>query len=149
VGRTEEGLSGGGAPVDQQPSAVAVGQTQSADVERFRIVLVHDVPEAQVQSEAAQSIQPRRELVDLEVAVQRGLPGAAGKLARSIQSGGEAGRRLLEALGDGREVLLVARDEGRVGLRGQVRGQVEHSRGQGFHVWRSGGESARTVGRRR
>ena len=70
--------------------------------------------------------------MDLQVAVHRRLAGAAGRPALGVEAVGEVGERLLEALRDGREVPLVAGDQGRVGLGGEVVGKSERGgqRGQ-------------------
>jgi hypothetical protein len=89
------------------------------------------VSEAQVQSEATQGAQASGQPVDLQVAVQRLLPAAAGRLALGIEAVGQVGDRLLETRCDGREVLLVAGDQRRVGLGGEVVGKVERTGDQG------------------
>jgi hypothetical protein len=71
--------------------------------------------------------------VDLQVPVQSRLARAAGRLALGIEAVGQVGDRLLEALRDDREVLLVGGDQRRVGLGGEVVGKVERAGGQGFH----------------
>jgi hypothetical protein len=63
--------------------------------------------------------------VDLQVPVHRRLPDTAGRLALGTEAVGQVGDRLLEALRDGREVPLVAGDQPRVGLGGEVVGKVE------------------------
>jgi hypothetical protein len=60
--------------------------------------------------------------VDLQVPVHRLLAGATRCPALGIEAVGQLGDRLLEAVRDGREVLLVAGDQRRVGLRGEVVG---------------------------
>ena len=62
------------------------------------------------------------------------LAGAAGRPALGVEAVGQVGDRLLEALRDGREVLLVGGDQRRVGLGGEVVGKVERAGGQGVHV---------------
>ena len=59
---------------------------------------------------------------------------AAGRLALGVEAAGQVGDRLLEALRDGREVLLVAGDQRRVGLGGEVVGKVKRAGSQGVHV---------------
>lgn len=86
--------------------------------------------EAQVQAEATQRAQARRQPVDLHVPVHRLAAYAAGRLAFGIQPVGQLGYRLLEALRDGREVLLVAGDQRRVGLGRETVGEVECAGGQ-------------------
>ena len=134
VGRAEERLGRGGAPVDQQPAAGAVGEAEPADVDGLGVVGGDDAAQAQVEAEAAQRAQPGGQPVDLQVAVQRLLADAAGRLALGVEPVGQVGDRLLEALRDGGEVLLVVGDQGRVGLGGEAVGEVERAGGQGVHV---------------
>ncbi len=123
VGRAEERLGGGGAPVDEQPAAGPVGEPEPPDVDR---ALVGDHPaQAQVEVEAAQRPQPGGQPVDLLVAVERLLAGATGCEPGRLEALGQVGDRLREAGGDRGEVLLVGGDEGRVVLGGQVPGEVE------------------------
>jgi hypothetical protein len=70
--------------------------------------------------------------VDLDVPVHCRLAFAAGRLELGIEAVGQVGDRLLEALRDGREVLLVAGDQGRVGLGGEMVAKVECAGSQGF-----------------
>ena len=79
--------------------------------------------------------------MDLHVAVHRLLADAAGGLAFGIEAGGEVSDRLLEALSDGREVLLVAGDKSGVGLGAEVVGKVKGAGGQGIHVISSHSET--------
>ncbi len=134
VGRPEERLGRGGAPVDQQPAARAVREAEASDVHGLGVVRADHVSEAQVQAEAPQGAQASGQPVDLHVAVHRLLAYAARRLARGIETVGQVGDRLLEALRDGREVLLVAGDQRRVGLGGEVVGKVERAGCQGSHV---------------
>ncbi len=134
VGRSEERFCRRGAPVEQEPTARAVGETESSDVHRLRVVCADQVPEAQVQAEATQGAQASGQPVDLQVPVHCRLAPAAGCLALGIEAVGQVGDRLLEALRDGREVLLVAGDQCRVGLVGEVVGEVKRAGGQGVHV---------------
>src|SRR5207244_12780389 len=64
VGRSEERLSHGGTPVDQQPTARGVGETEPSDVHGLGIARADDASEAQVQTEAAQGAQPSCQPVD-------------------------------------------------------------------------------------
>ena len=137
VGRPEERLSHGGAPVDQQPAARAVGEAESSHVHGLGMVRADDASEAQVQAEAAQGAQAGGQPVDLHVPVHRLLADAAGRLALGLEAAGQVGDRLLEALRDGREVLLVARDQRRVGLGGETVGKIKRAGSQGVHVIRS------------
>ena len=98
VGRSEERLGGGGAPVDQQPTAGAVGEAESPDVDRLGVVRADDATEAQVQPEPAQRAQPSGQPVDLQVPLQGLLATAAGRHALGVESVGQVGDRLLEAL---------------------------------------------------
>ena len=134
VGRSEERLGRGRAPVDQQPTTRAVREAEPSDVHGLGVVRADHVPEAQVQTEATQGAQASGQPVDLHVPVHRRLAHAAGRLALGIEAIGQLGDRLLEALRDGREVLLVAGDQRRVGLGGEVVGKVERAGGQGIHV---------------
>ena len=98
VGRAEERLSGGGAPVEQEPATGAVGEAKSSDVHGLGVVGADDVSEAQVQTEATQRAQASGQPVDLQVAVHRRLAVAAGRFARGIEAVGQVGDRLLEGL---------------------------------------------------
>ena len=95
-----------------------------------RQALGDDAAQAEVEGEAAQRAQASGQAVDLVVAVHGLLAGAAGVLALGVEAVGQVGDRLLEALGDPGEVLLVGGDQGRVGLGGEVVGQVERLVGQ-------------------
>ena len=75
-----------------------------------------DASEAQVQAGAAQDAHASSQPVDLHVPVRRLLAYAAGRLALGVEAVGQVRDRLFEALRDGREVLLIAGDERRVGL---------------------------------
>ena len=132
VGRSEEGLSRGRAPVEQQPPAVLVGEAEPSDVHRLRVVLLHDAPEAEVQAEPTQRPQACGQPVDLEVAVHRLASSAAGFLACGVDPVGQVSLRLGEAPRDGREVLIVLGDQRRLRLVG-VTGKVERAGGQGVH----------------
>jgi hypothetical protein len=134
VGRAEERLGRGRPPVDQQPAARAVGQSEPSDVDGLGIVRADHPAQAQVHAEPAQGAQAGGQPVDLLVPVHR-LPAlATGRLARHVEPVGEIRDRLGEALGDGREVLLIAADQRRFGLGSEVLGQVERAGGQGIHV---------------
>ena len=126
VGRPEERLGRRGAPVEQQPPARTVGETQPPDVHRLLVVRGHHVPEAQVETEPAQRAQPGGQPVHLEVAVHRLLPGAAGLASRGVDAVGQVGDRLLQAPRDGGEVRLVPRrpGPGRPSRRGRRRGRT-------------------------
>src|SRR5215468_4556877 len=92
-----------------------------------------DAPEAQVQTEAAKDAQAGGQPVDLHVPVQRLLAQGGGRLAFGIEAAGQVGDRPLEALRDGREVLLVAGDQRRVGLGGEPVRKVKRAGGHGIH----------------
>jgi hypothetical protein len=66
--------------------------------------------------------------VDLHVALHRLGAHAAGRLALGPEPAGQLGDGLLEALRDGREVLLVVGDQRRVGLGRQAPGKVKRTR---------------------
>ena len=87
--------------------------------------------EAQVQAVAAQRAQAGGESMDLLVPVERLLAAAGGGQAFGVEALDEIGNRSVEALGDGREVPLVAGDQGRVGLGGEVVGEGECAGRQG------------------
>ena len=59
----------------------------------------------------------------------------------------KVGDRLPEALRDGREVLLVAGDQRRVGLVGEAVGKVKRAGGQRVHVISSDLRSLAAMGR--
>jgi len=71
--------------------------------------------------------------VDLHVPVQRRLAYAAGSPALGIEAVGQVGDRLLEALRDGREVLLVPGDQRRVGLGTEAAGKIKRAGSPGIH----------------
>ena len=131
VGRPEERLGRGRAPVDQQSPARAVGETEASDVRGLAVVGADHVSEAQVQAEATQGAQASGQPVDLQIAVHRLLADAAGRRTRDIESVGQVGDRLLEALRDGREVLARRRRSapGRPWRPGGRRGRTRWSSG--------------------
>ena len=94
--------------------------------------------EAQVEAVALQGAQPGGQPVHLEVAVEGGLTGAGGDSPRGVEPAGQVGDGALETAGDGCEVALVVGDEGRVGLGGEVGGQVEGADGSGLVLWWGG-----------
>ena len=134
VGRSEERLGRGGAPVQQQPAPLAVREAEPSDVHGLGVVRADDAPEAQVQAEATQGAQASGQPVDLRVPVHRLLAYAAGRPALGVKAAGQIGDRLLEALRDGREVLLVAGDQRRVGLGREAVGKVKRAGSQRVHV---------------
>ena len=101
VRRAEERLGRGGAPVEQQPAARAVGEAEPSDVDRLGVVRADDVAEAEVEAEAAQRAQAGGQPVDLQVAVQRLLADAAGRPRSASRRSDRSAIDLLEALGDG------------------------------------------------
>ena len=124
VGRPEERLGRRGPPVDEQPATGPVGEAEPSDVDGLAAVIADDATQAQVQAVAAQSPETGGQPMDLQVPVHRLLPGAPGRPALGVEAVRQVGDRLLEALRDGREVPLVAVDQGRVGLGGEVVGKV-------------------------
>nr|BFE70663.1 hypothetical protein GCM10020092_039640 [Actinoplanes digitatis] len=128
--RAEERLGDRRAPVDEQPAARAVGEAAPPDVHRLGFVRTDHAAQAQVGAEAPQIPKAGGQPEDLLVPVQRPLPGAAGRPACGVEAVGQLGGQLIEALGDGREVLLVAGDQGQLGLGGQALGKVEHAGAQ-------------------
>jgi len=127
--------------------ARGVGEAKSSDVGGLAVACADDVPEAQVQTEAAQGAQASGQPVDLHVPVHRRLAYAAGRRALGIEAAGQVGDRLLEALRDGREVLLVAGDQRRVGLGGEVVGKVKRAGSQRAHGISSVLRSLASIGR--
>ena len=150
VGRSEERFSRGRAPVDEQPTALAVREAKTSDVQGFGVVSTDDASEAQVQTEASQGTQARGQPADLHVPLQRLLAHAAGRPACGIETVGQLGDRLPEALRDGREMLLVAGNQLRIGLGHEVGGEVERAGGQGhvirsfLEVWPTNGQANRS-----
>ena len=122
MGRSEERLSRRGSPVDAAADDPRVREPESSDVHGLGVVCADDASEAQVEAEAPQGAQASGQPVDLHVPIHRLLADAAGFPARGIEPVGQVGDRLLEALRDGREVLLVVGDQRRVGLEGEAVG---------------------------
>ena len=82
VGRPEERLGRGRAPVEQQPPVLAVREAEAPDVDGLAVG-ADDAAEAQVEAEAPQGAQPRGEPVDLLVPLHgRRAPRARGPCAR-------------------------------------------------------------------
>ncbi len=133
VRRAEERLRRGGTPVDQQLAARAVPQAKPSHVHRLGVLRANHVPQAQVQAEPAQGAQPSGQPVDLQVPVHRRLADAAGRPPLGIEAVGQRGDRLLKARRDGRELLLVASDQRRVGLGGEAAGKVKRAGSQRAH----------------
>ena len=143
MGRAEERLGGGGTPIDQQLAAGAVREAEPTDVHRLGLIGDDEMSEAEVQAVPTQSAQARGQPVDLHVPFHRALTLTAGRLALGIEAVGQFGDGLLEALRDGREVLLVGPDQRRVGLGSKPVGKVKCADGQGVHVISSDLNSAR------
>ena len=138
VGRAEERLGRGGAPVD----AAAGGPPASVRPSRPMYTgsgssAPDDAPEAQVEAEPAQGAQPGGQPVDLQVPVQR-LPGRCRRGPGARPRGGSDSSAIdcSRRLGDGREVLLVGGDQRRGGLGGEAVGKIERTGRQGSHVKR-------------
>jgi hypothetical protein len=112
----------------------AVPEAKPSDVHGLGVVRADHASEAQVQTEATQSTQASGQPVDLLVPVHSPPAFAAGRPALGVEAVGQVGDRLLEALRDGREVPLVAGDQPRVGLGGEVVGKVKRAAGQRVHV---------------
>ena len=134
MGRSEERLSRRGSPVDQQAATLAVRKAKPSDVDGVGVGHADHAPEAEVQTEATQSAQASGQPVDLHVPVQRLLAYTTGRLALGIKAVGQVGDRLFKALRHGREMLLIASDQRRVGLGGQAVGKVKRAGNQGIHV---------------
>src|SRR5690606_38598846 len=98
VRRREEGLGGGGAPVDEERHPVDAGESHAADVEGLRAVSGDDAPEAQIQAVAGERAQTGGEAVDLEVTVEGLLAAPAGEAA----GGGELVLDRRDGVGEGR-----------------------------------------------
>ena len=137
MGRREERLGRGGAPVDEQLPPGDVGEPEPAHVHRLGVGLAHHAPQAQVETEAAKGAKPGAEPVHLEVAVHRLLPLAGRCSQLGVEPRREHGDRLLESRADGGEVPLVGRDERRIRLVGQAFGEVEGAACHGFTSARS------------
>ena len=146
MGRPEERLSRGGAPVDQQPPTRAVGKAKPPDVHGLGVACADHASQAQVQTETAQDAQPSGQPVNLHVPVHRLLAYAAGRLALGIQALGQVGDRLRQARSDGREVLLVTGDQSRVGLGVEAAGKVKRAGSQRVHVVSSDLRSLAAIG---
>ncbi len=88
MGRSEERFSGRGAPVDQQTTAVAVGEAEPPDIHGVGVVRTDHASQAHVETVATQSAQASGQPVDLHVSVHRRLTYAAGCLARGVEAVG-------------------------------------------------------------
>ena len=111
-----------------------VREAEPTDVHGLGAVRADHASEAQVQAEAAQDAQASGQPVDLHVPVHRRLADAAGRLALGIEAVGQVGDRLLQALRDGREVLLVVGDQRRVGLGSETVRKIKRAGSQEIHV---------------
>ena len=126
VGRAEERFGRGGAPVDQQPTARAVGETESSDVDRLR-------------ASSAPTIGP---------GTGRGRTGAGRAVERS--AGGSPGRAPAPR-GHGGRVPCARHRGGRTGRRSTARGfarsprsAARRRRSAPGRPWRRGGREGRT-----
>ena len=137
VGRAEERLGRGGAPVDQQPTTRAVGEAEPPDVDGLAVVGARPCARGTGRGRSGAGCAGERSA--------GGPPGRdpapawpvpPGALRCGVETVGQVGDRLLEALRDGGEVLLVAGDQRRVGLVGEAVGKVEYARGQGCSSFR-------------
>jgi hypothetical protein len=122
-----------GSASEQEPTARAVREAESSDVHGLRVVRADHVSEAHVHTESTEARMASGQPVDLHVPVHRLPAGATGRLARGIEAVGQVGDRPLEALRDGHEVLLVAGDQRRVGVKEEVVGKDKHAGSQGVH----------------
>jgi hypothetical protein len=125
VGRSEERFSHGRTPVDQQLTTRAVPQSKPSDVGRLGTVCPDNASKTQVQTEPTKSAEPSGQPVDLQIPVERLLADAGWRLPLGFEAVGQVGDRLLEALRDGLEVMLVDRDQRRVGLDAEAVGKVK------------------------
>ena len=99
----------------------AVGEPESSDVDGLGVVGADHAPEAQVEAEAAQGAQAGRQPVDLQVALHRLLARCGRVPCARRRAGRTASAIVCSRLSrDGREVLFVAGDQGRVGLGGEA-----------------------------
>ena len=139
MGRGEERLRRDRTPVDQQRAARTVPKAKPPDVHRPGAARADHAPQAQIQAEAAQDTQPGGQPVDLHVPVHRRLPDPAGRPALGLETLRQPGDRLLQALPDRREMLLITGDQRRIGLGGQPAGKIKHAGSQRVHVISSDG----------
>ena len=147
VGGAEERLGRRGAPVEQQPTAGAVGEAEPTDVHGLGV---------RPRRPCVPGTGPARSGAGCAAARSAGGPPGRGpapparcrpvRRALGVEPLGQVGDRLLEALRDRGEVLLVAGDQRRVGLRGEVRGEVERARRRGAWVVISIGSAPRVRG---
>ena len=85
--------------------------------------------------------------MDLHIPVHRLLAYSAECPALGIEAAGQVGDRLPQGLRDGREVLVIAGDQRRVGLGGEAAGKVKRAGSQGVHGISSDLRSLATMGR--
>ena len=133
VGRREERLGRGGAPVDQEPTTRAICEAEPSDIRGLGAVCADHAAKAEVQAVATQQAQASGQPVNLQVPIQRPLPLAPRGLALGVEALRQVSDLLLQALRDGREVLLVASNQRRVGLGDKMLGKVERSGGHEDH----------------
>jgi hypothetical protein len=129
VGRREERLGCGGAPVDQEPTTRTVGEAEPSDVHRLGAVCADHAAKAYVQAEAAQQAQVRGQPVNLQVPIQRPPTLAPRGLAQGVEALRHVSDLLIQALSDSRQVPLVTRNQRRVGLGNKTLGKVERTGG--------------------
>ncbi len=137
VGRAEERLGHRGTPVDQQPAARAVGEAEPSDVDRLGVrprVVARTIRPRHRSRPNRRRVRSRADSrCTSGVPVHGLLADAAGRPELGVEAAGQVGDRLLEAVRDRREVLLVGGDQRRVGLGGETVGKVKRTRGQWVH----------------
>ena len=131
--RGEERLRGRGPPVHEQGRAGGIEQADAADVHGIGLGRRGEVPDAQVEAEAAERGQLGGHPADIGVAFDRLRAGAGRVAAARVQSCGQAGDLLRERAGEGGEVPLVGGDERRIGLGRAVVGEGENAGVAGEH----------------
>ena len=128
VGRAEERLGGGGAPVDEQLPPVAVGQTAAADEHRITASLTGVVAQADLESEPPRRPEPVGQPVDPHVPFECLVVAAVAVLpALRPQPLGQIVDDALHAVGEVGEERLVDGDEDAVRLSGGA-GRVGRTR---------------------
>lgn len=130
---TEEGFRSGGAPVDEEMVAVAVGEPEASDPERLAAIGGDDAAHPQVDPVAPERTEATGEAVDLEVTIHGCSAGTSWCEAGRSPALLELCERALEAGRDGAKVVVVSRCQGRVGLGGEALGEGEVRRCRGFH----------------
>ena len=124
-GRREEGLGGGGAPIDEQHLPVASADAEAPDVAQ-RVVVEDETPEAGVDAEAAEDAQPRRHPMHGEVALERRLAVSRGHAQELGPASLEVVALVREGGGDGGELPLIGGDARAGGFVGKVGWKGEH-----------------------